>query len=58
MRNILLLDSNASGTYKGMTKERRLLENKRNKKSVLILSCAPDNFTWYAHTSYVTITRP
>jgi len=40
MGNTLLLDSNTSSICKGVTKERRLLENKRNKNSVLTLSCA------------------
>jgi len=51
--NALLLDNNLSGICKGVTKERRLLENKRNKNiSVLILSYASGNLVQHAHTSY------
>jgi len=50
MGNTLLLDSNTSSICKGVTKERRLLENKRNKNSVLTLSCALGSLVWHAYT--------
>jgi len=39
MGNTLLFDSDISSACERVTKERRLLKDKRNKNSVLILSC-------------------
>jgi len=51
MRNILLLDSDASSIGKGMAvKESLLVEKKQKEISLLTLNCVPGNLVQHTHT--------